>query len=154
MDWVDCGNASETNTGTRAVFVSAEGSRQARNRFRDSLKGLQIRAQCKVCGLQMAWYAKENAQKEERNESLQKSPILFVSDHAFSQLMKAGRRERASEFSNVRSWNWYTLCTQSLVNEWAFIKSQPEAHTKRQATQHNCLPSAQLAGRWGSKGLI
>ncbi len=26
-----------------------------------------------------------------------------------------------------------------------------ETHTKRQATQHGCLPSAQLAGRWGQR---
>jgi hypothetical protein len=29
--------------------------------------------------------------------------------------------------------------------------SNPETHTKRQANQHGCLPTAQLAGRWGQR---
>jgi hypothetical protein len=34
----------------------------------------------------------------------------------------------------------YFVYTKS-NNEWDFIKSQPEAHTNRQATQHDCLLS-------------
>ncbi len=57
--------------------------------------------------------------------------------------------ELDSNFCEGEYWGFYDIrCWYTYSPNYFYACPQPEKHIKRQATHHDCLPSAQLAGRW------